>query len=132
MAATLLFSKPQVANAFSVEEANQLLSGYSFPPILYVPPGFSPLVSEFGRGNIKKGFEKQNPILVQFCHPSLWVVQKTSVNNNGESGTIAANDYAKGDSAFLFVTPVPEGEKIVTPAPASKAAIQKIVLKCKP
>ena len=54
-----------------------------------------------------------NPIVVQFCHPSLWVEAKTSVNNNGEAGTISANDYIKGDSAFLFVKPL--GAFITTP-----------------
>ena len=48
----------------------------------------------------------KNPIIVQFSHPSLWIEAKTSVNNNGEAGTISANDYVKGDSAFLFVRPL--------------------------
>ena len=30
---------------------------------------------------------------------------------NGEAGTVAANDYMKGDTAFLFVTPSKEGNK---------------------
>lgn len=127
-AALILTARPSLAQAQSVEEVNKILSGYSLPPVLYVPPGFSPLVSEFGRGNIKKGLENQNPILVQFCYPSLWVVQRTSVNNNGEAGTIAANDYIKGDSAFLYVIPAPEGESL---SPSSKALVQKILLKCK-
>jgi hypothetical protein len=81
-----------VANA--LENANGKLSEYSLPPMLFVPPGFSPLVSEIGRGNIKE--KMTNPLVVQFAHPNNWVVQKTSVNVNGEAGTISANDYIKG------------------------------------
>ena len=49
------------------------------------------------------------------------------MNNNGEAGTIAANDYIKGDSAFLYVIPAPEGESLSS---TSKALVQKILLKC--
>lgn len=94
---------PTKVNAASVEDVNTVLAGYGIPPVLFTPPGFSNLVSEFGRGNIKEKI--QNPIVVQFAYPNNWVVQKTSVNNNGEAGTISANDYIKGDSAFLFVSP---------------------------
>ena len=71
-----------------------VVGSYGLPPIIFVPPGFSPLVSEFGRGNIRE--KMTNPILIQFCHPQLWVVATTTVNNNGEAGTISANDYIKG------------------------------------
>lgn len=77
------------ANADSLSEANTKLAEYGFPPILFVPSGFSPVVSEFGRGGLTT--EMKNPILVQFASPNLWVVQKTSVNNNGEAGTISTN-----------------------------------------
>lgn len=92
IAATLLASGLLSSGAVladTLEEANSKLSGYGFPPILYVPSGLSPLVSEFGRGSIRE--EMRNPILVQFAYPSFWVVQKTSVNVNGEAGTISAN-----------------------------------------
>lgn len=75
--------------ADSLSEANTKLAEYGFPPILFVPSGFSPVVSEFGRGGLTT--EMKNPILVQFASPNLWVVQKTSVNNNGEAGTISTN-----------------------------------------
>ncbi|KAJ1438792.1 hypothetical protein B484DRAFT_444381 [Ochromonadaceae sp. CCMP2298] len=115
----------QAANAVSIEQANNKLAGYDLPPILYMPKGFSPLVSEYGRGNNKEAMT--NPILVQFAHPGLWVVQRTSVNLNGEAGTISANEYQKGDSAYLFVTPKPpaSGELTVD----NKALIQQYVLK---
>lgn len=100
----------QQSGAVSVEEVNTKLSGYGFPPVLFVPKGFSPLASEYGRGNINEAMN--NPILVQFCHPSAWVVMKTSVNVNGEAGTISANDYMKGDSAYLYVLPVKDSSRL--------------------
>ena len=92
----LLTSTPDLSFADSVEAVNNKLSSYELPPILFVPPGFSPLASEFGRGNIRE--QMKNPILVQFVYPQLWVVQKTSVNNNGEAGTVSAN------GKFLYLT----------------------------
>mmetsp|Transcript_10743 Transcript_10743/g.17528 ORF Transcript_10743/g.17528 Transcript_10743/m.17528 type:complete len:300 (+) Transcript_10743:102-1001(+) len=114
----------QPAAAVSLESVNSKLASYDLPPFLYVPPGFSPLVSEFGRGNIRE--KMTNPILVQFAHPNTWVVQTTSVNNNGEAGTVSANDYMKGDSAYLFVAPLPPGESL---SASNKPLIEKYVLK---
>jgi len=102
--------RPAPAFAGRLESANEKLTGYGLPPLLFVPPGFVPLISEFGRGNIKKAMT--NPILIQFCHPGLWVEATTSVNNNGEAGTVSANDYIKGDSAFFFTAPVVAGETL--------------------
>jgi len=84
--------KPALAGI--LDECNTKLNGYGLPPIVYVPSGFTPLVAEIGRGSAKK--EIQNPIVVQFAHPASWVEAKTTVNNNGEAGTISANDYMKG------------------------------------
>lgn len=103
---------PSAAKADSLEEVNTKLGEYSLPPIIFTPPGFSngdvsasshiiiglsglmkilvcAVVSEYGRGNIRE--EITNPLLVQFAYPNYWVVQKTTVNNNGEAGTISAN-----------------------------------------
>ena len=126
--ATVISQKP--ANAIgggNLEEVNVKLADYGLPPMLFVPPGFAPVVSEFGRGNAKDVIPK-NPIVVQFSAPKLWVVEKTTVNNNGESGKIAANDYIKGDSAYLFIVPLSEagGAKLSID---SKQLYQKILLK---
>ena len=63
--------RPAPAFAGRLENVNEKLTGYGLPPILFVPPGFMPLVSEYGRGNIKEAMT--NPILIQFSHPALWV-----------------------------------------------------------
>ena len=86
----LLLTVASPAYAFGeLESANNKLSNYGLPPILFVPPNFTPIVSEFGRGNAKE--QMTNPVVVEFSHPSLWVTATTTVNNNGESGTISAN-----------------------------------------
>ena len=115
---------PLVVRADSLSDVNSKLNEYKLPPILYVPSGFNPLVSEYGRGNIKE--KMQNPILVQFFYPSLWVTAKTSVNNNGEAGTISAGQYAKGDSSFLYVQPLTSGETLDA---SNKNLISKFILK---
>jgi hypothetical protein len=117
---------PKPAFAAKLSKCNEILTGYGLPPILFVPPGFSPLVSEFGRGNVKEGLA-DNPILVQFAHPGNWVEARTSVNNNGEAGTISANDYIKGDSAFLYTYLLDGSDGKVTMD--NKKLIEKIVLK---
>jgi hypothetical protein len=111
VAATSLTTGSAPALAFgALEEANNKLSSYGLPPIVFVPPGYQALVSEYGRGSNQKAMT--NPILLEFCHPSGWVAQKTSVNNNGESGTVGANDYMKGDSANFFEYKLQNGEKV--------------------
>lgn len=117
--------KPEPAFAFGkLEDANTKLGLYELPPIIFVPPGFSPLVSEFGRGNIRE--KMTNPLLIQFCHPQLWVEAVTSYNLNGEAGTISANDYIKGDSAFFYFRPLAEGQVLSV---NSKDLIKEFILK---
>ena len=111
---------PAVAGV--LEDCNTKLSNYGLPPIVFVPPGFTPLVAEIGRGSAKEAMS--NPIVVQFAHPRLWVEATTTVNNNGEAGTISANDYIKGDSAFFFTLQSQDKVSI-----DNKALIQKFILK---
>ena len=116
--------RPTVANAGKQDEANAKLAAYGLPPILFVPPGFTPLVSEFGRGNIREAMT--NPIIVQFSHPGLWIESLTTVNTNGEAGTVSANDYIKGDSAFFFNQPMKAGETL---SEASKELVTNFIKK---
>jgi len=70
---------------------------YGLPPLTNVPDGFSPLLQLYGKA------ANRAPLLVQFVHPFDWVVTVPSIDVNGEEGTIQAGEYAKGDTATLFV-----------------------------
>jgi hypothetical protein len=61
--------------------------------------GLTPLVEIYGKG------ANRFPLLVTFQYPFDWVVVTPNNNVNGEGGTISAGEYAKGDSATLFVNP---------------------------
>lgn len=114
------------ANALpgSLEEANTKLANYNLPPVLFVPSGFSTVVSEYGRGSNNE--KMRNPLLIKFQRPQLWVTATTTVNNNGETGTISANDYGKGDSAFFFTLPLEKSLDVI-----SKDELKNFILKCK-
>jgi hypothetical protein len=113
-------ANPAIAGA--LDDCNTKLSNFGLPPIVFVPPGFTPLVGVIGRGSAKEAMS--NPVVVQFAHPGLWVEATTTINNNGEAGTISANDYIKGDSAFFYT--LPSSEKVSLD---NKALIQKFILK---
>jgi len=78
-------------------KVNAKLSGYGLPPMKKFPDGFSPLLEIWGKGR------NRTPLLVNFAHPLDWVVTLPSQDVNGEDGTIQAGEYAKGDTATLFV-----------------------------
>lgn len=73
---------------------------YGLAPMT-VPNGFSPLLEIYGKG------KNRFPLLVNFAHPSTWVVTLPNNNVNGEDGTIQAGEYAKGDTATFFVYEAP-------------------------
>eukprot|EP00640_Fibrocapsa_japonica_P002376 CAMPEP_0113943100 /NCGR_PEP_ID=MMETSP1339-20121228/19177_1 /TAXON_ID=94617 /ORGANISM="Fibrocapsa japonica" /LENGTH=278 /DNA_ID=CAMNT_0000947869 /DNA_START=170 /DNA_END=1006 /DNA_ORIENTATION=- /assembly_acc=CAM_ASM_000762 len=100
MIAGVLGSSPQSAEAKSIKEANNELTNYGVSPFEgNVPQGFSPLVEVWGKDGIRP------PYLISFLYPALWVIQKPSMTTNGESGTYAAGNYQKGDSAAVYVGP---------------------------
>lgn len=124
VASLLIASDPVFADA--LKDSNAKLAGYGLPPIIFVPPGFSPVTSEYGRGNVKDGYSNSNPILIQFAKPALWVEEKTSINNNGEAGKVSANDYIKGDSAFFFNQKLAGDAKLDE---SNKKLVQEFILK---
>ena len=88
----------ETASAFGgVDRVNNQLKGYGLPTISGVPDGFSPLLELYGKG------KNRTPLLVQFAHPSEWVVTLPSQDVNGEDGTIQAGQYSAGDTATLYV-----------------------------
>mmetsp|Transcript_56565 Transcript_56565/g.63264 ORF Transcript_56565/g.63264 Transcript_56565/m.63264 type:complete len:317 (-) Transcript_56565:133-1083(-) len=89
---------PLPANAASAEvKINARLKGYGLPPITTIASGMKPLLEVYGKG------KNRFPLLVLMNHPLTWVVQLPSNDVNGEDGTVQAGEYAKGDTATLFV-----------------------------
>lgn len=96
-AATGLTSMPTASLAVTGErKVNAKLLGYGLPPVQNIP-GLTPLCEIYGKG------ANRFPLLVTFQYPFDWVVVTPSNNANGEDGTIQAGEYAKGDTATLYV-----------------------------
>ena len=47
-----------------------------------------------------------SPFCCNFVYPSAWIVSVPTSTGNGESGTVSANDYVKGDSAVVCALPL--------------------------
>ena len=78
-------------------KVNDKLRSFGLPVYTSVPDGLTPLCEIYGKGR------NRFPLLVTFAHPLTWVVTVPSNDANGEDGTIQAGEYAKGDTATLFV-----------------------------
>jgi hypothetical protein len=96
-ASSLLSVQPANALGGGLNKINERLVGLGLPTLTKVPDGFSPLLYLYGQGN------NRFPLLVQFNHPFDWVVTTPSNDKNSEAGTIQAGEYARGDTATLFV-----------------------------
>lgn len=114
--------------AFAGEsKANRLLSSLGFPPLPQVD-GYSQLAQFIGRasaanidGQKKRGFSGESPLLVAYNYPSTWVTAMPTITTNGESGTVSAGNYIKGDSSGFVAVPA-GGVKSVADAPKSLLA----------
>lgn len=84
------------------------MANFGLPAPSSIPDGLSPVLEFYG-----KAVPGQVPLLVTFFSPSTWILQRPSIDKNGEDGTISTGDYGKGDSASLFVAPpLKEGESL--------------------
>jgi hypothetical protein len=94
-----------------------------------VPSGFKPLLLPVGGtvgANIdgskviesigslltKGGLGRGERVLLNFVYPSAWIISVPTSTGNGESGTVSANNYVKGDSAVVCALPLDEDEEI--------------------
>lgn len=110
------------ANAVGgVGKVSDRLKAYGLPPLGPVPNGFTPLLEIWGKG------KNRFPLLVLFNHPITWVVTTPSNDVNGEDGTIQAGEYAKGDTATLFV--YTEDGHVDNLADAGKPLFEKVLQK---
>jgi len=93
-------------------KANRLLVSLGFAPLPNTK-GYTQLaefVGKAGAANIDgqktRGFKLDSPLLVAFNYPGTWVTALPTVSTNGESGTVSAGNYIKGDSATFVAVPV--------------------------
>jgi len=101
---------PQVVLAKTKEEAAGELKSYSMAEIVpteEAPSGWQWVVEGIGLTqdaymNNQK-FLTAEPTIVRFLAPPFWSVATPRVDYNGASGTIQINNYAKGDSATVFI-----------------------------
>jgi len=105
-----------------LDKVNSKLKGLGLPTMAKVPDGFIPLAEIYGKtgGN-------RFPLLITFAHPLTWVVTLPSNDANGEDGTIQAGEYAKGDTATLFVYSEPGHVNDITTQP--KELFEKTLIK---
>ena len=112
---------PQPANAVGgMNKVNAKLKGYGLPTVGKVADGMTPILEIYGKG------KNRFPILITFNHPLSWVITLPSNDVNGEDGTIQVGDYAKGDTATLYVYE----EKGHVDTPLSKDMVENVLTKC--
>lgn len=119
---TTLTWRPPMAHAVTGNsKVNAKLKGYGLP-VNPIPDGFVPVVDIYGKG------KNRFPILVNFAYPLSWVLTLPSNDVNGEDGTIQAGEYAKGDTATLFVYTDPGHVDSITTQP--KELFERALQKC--
>jgi len=115
--------------SLSEKDCNNQLAAYGLPQMEKVPGGFKPLlipvggtvganidgskvVESIGSLLTKGGLKRGERVLLNFVYPSAWIVSVPTSTGNGESGTVSANNYVKGDSAVVCALPLEEDEDI--------------------
>lgn len=114
---------PNVANALTGEKkVNAKLKAFGLPPQPKVD-GLTPLVEIYGKGS------NRFPLLVTFSYPLTWILTLPSNDKNGEDGTIQAGEYAKGDTATLYVYEEPGHVNDIAKQPKElfETALQKCI-----
>lgn len=114
----------------SEKEMNDQITAFGLKPFEKVQGGFKPLIQAVGgttganidgsktieslgsyvtsNGGLKSG----ERLLVLFQYPSSWIVNLPITTPNGESGTVSANNYVKGDSAVVSAKGIEGGASI--------------------
>ncbi|CAE7897158.1 unnamed protein product, partial [Symbiodinium microadriaticum] len=101
---------PEAALAKSKQEAVNELNAYALAAIAPKedePTGWNWIVEGVGltqdayMNNAK--FRTAEPTVVRFLAPPFWNLKTPDIDYNGASGTVQINNYAKGDSATVFV-----------------------------
>lgn len=126
--AALVFA-PLAAHAES--KANTRLVSLGFPRLPEVN-GYFQIAEFLGRANPAnidgektRGFKLPTPLLVAFNYPQTWVTALPTISTNGESGTVSAGNYIKGDSSAFIAYDVPG---LATASDASKELLAQSIV----
>merc|ERR1719352_2163711 len=100
------------------KDLNKFLTAQGFPK-MPSGNGMSPLVKYIGTApaaNIDGQKVKERAfkeiLLVRFLYPNGWLVASPDITENGEAGTVGANNFIKGDSATFTALAIPGGKKL--------------------
>ncbi|EKX40091.1 hypothetical protein GUITHDRAFT_113828 [Guillardia theta CCMP2712] len=112
----------------NLKDMNTQLEAYGLSKVASVPGGFKPLMQTIGGSvaanidgskimdsigsKVSVGLKSGERVLVLFNYPGSWIVSLPISTTNGESGTVSAGNYVKGDSAAVSAT-ILESGKIV-------------------
>ena len=106
------------------KDINKFLKTLGYPEMPKVS-GLSPVVEYIGTaapanidGQKVRGRQYDGILLVRFLFPSFWIVAKPDITENGEAGTIGANNFVKGDS---MVRPHPGAQRGKRPSGQTRA-----------
>lgn len=99
-------------------DVNKFLQSQGFPP-MPKGNGLSPLIGYIGTAppaNIDGQKVRERAfsqiLLVRFLYPSGWLIAKPDITENGEAGTLGANNFIKGDSAVFTSLKLPGGKAL--------------------
>lgn len=100
------------------KDINKFLKTLGYPEMPKVS-GLSPVVEYIGTaapanidGQKVRGRQYDGILLVRFLFPSFWIVAKPDITENGEAGTIGANNFVKGDSMVFTVLKLPDSKAL--------------------
>ena len=94
------------AQAMNVDKFMQQMRVFGIKDTKPCPNGYNPVLEFYGKARQSTpGAANTDPLLITYNSPNGWVTVKPNIDNNGEDGTVSSGDYAKGDSASLFVYP---------------------------
>lgn len=72
----------------------------------------SKVIESIGSSLTKGGLKRGEKVLLNFVYPSAWIISVPTNTGNGESGTVSANNYGKGDSAVVCALPLEADDDI--------------------
>jgi len=102
----------------NLKDVNKFLQKLGFPA-MPSGNGMSPLIGYIGTappanidGQKVKSRAFNQVLLVRYLFPSGWLIAKPDITENGEAGTLGANNFIKGDSALFTALPLPNGKAL--------------------